>query len=306
MPAVEAAVGEHFGMVRHWLSLSVIAAVSFAAAPAPRPLPTPSGPPLDDAIATTGPTTADDLARLARTDPVGLLDACRRKFKADVRTYRVTFHKQERINGELFPPEVIRLTVREEPYAVLMLWQSGARKVLGTATEGVLFVAGENDGKMIVWRPSALLAKTLVLTPTDRQARASSRYAITEAGLGHILERTYRAWAAERDRGRLHAEYLGTRAVPEAGDRVCHVIKRTCDAPTIDPFVMTEPPPDPSTRPADAVKTITLLIDAETGFQLGSELRRADGELAGAYYYRDIELNPTLGREQFTPAGFKK
>jgi hypothetical protein len=187
-----------------------------------------------------------------------------------------------------------------------MIWEGGARKVLGTATEGVLFVAGENDGKMIVWRPTALLAKTLALSPTDRQARSAARYAVTEAGIGHVLERTYRAWAAERDRGHLHAEYLGTRPVAEVGGRVCHVVRRTCETPTIDPFVMTEPPPDPATRPADAVKTITLLIDAETGFQLGSELRRADGELAGAYYYRDIEVNPSFTREQFTPAAFKK
>lgn len=293
-------------MARPCLILAVVAAISLAAAPAPQASPASSLVHPDDPPAPSGPATPADLARLARTDPVGLLDACRRKFKTDVRTYHATFHKRERINGELFPQEVIHLTVREEPYAVLMLWQSGSRKVLGTATEGALFVAGENDGKMIVWRPSALLAKTLPLSPTDRQARSAARYAITEAGLGHVLERTYRAWANERDRGRLQAEFLGTRPVPEAGGRVCHVIKRTCAAPSIDPFVMTEPPPDAAGRPADAVTTITLLIDAETGFQLGSELRRADGELAGAYYYRDIELNPTFSREQFTPAAFKK
>lgn len=293
-------------MARHSLGLILLCVVSLAAGPSPRPLPTPPGPALEEAPAPSGPATTDDLARLARSDPVGLLDACRRKFRNEVRTYRATFRKQERMNGVLYPPEVIRLTAREEPYAVLMIWERGARKVLGTATEGVLFVAGENDGKMIVWRPAALLAKTLTLSPTDRQARTSARYAVTEAGLGHVLERTYRAWAAERDRGRLRAEFLGTRRADEVGGRMCHVIRRTCDTPTIDPFVMTEPPPDPATRPADAVTTITLMIDAETGLQLGSELRRADGELAGSYYYSDVELNPSFPRTHFTPAAFAR
>lgn len=291
-------------MLRTLVPVGLIAAVCLAAMPTAAP-PVAGDLPPSVELTSGGPTT--DLQTLARTDPVALLDAARRRFRSEVRTYRTKLAKQERIDGTLHPPEVVRVVAREEPYAVLMRWESGQRAVLGTPVEGILFAAGANGGKMTVYRPAARLAflQTIDVGPTDASARSAARYAVTEGGLGHAVERTYRAWAEAQRIGALQTEYLGTRSVPEAGGAVCHVVRRTCP-PQLDPFLMSEKPADPARHPADAFTSITVMIDARTAAQVGSELRRADGELVGAYYWHDLELNPTLPADQFTRAALTR
>lgn len=263
-------------------------------------------------IRTAGPLLTDEeFAALARTDPVRMLEAAVRRYRAEVRGFRAVMHKQERIAGTLYPPEAIRIAVRENPYAALMLWTDGARTVrvggisFGTV-EGVLYAAGENGGNVLAWRPGALFGQVTPAAPFGDQAKLASRYAITEAGPGSGADRTRRAWEAAQAAGRLNVEYLGTKSVPEVGGRVCHVLRRTCDPAETDPFVSADPAPNPVAVTGEAFRTVTLMIDAETWLQLGSELRRADGELVGAYFFRDVELNPPFGPDQFKPAALKK
>lgn len=255
--------------------------------------------------------SADFVLHLAQTDPVAMLEACARHYREHHRGFTATLVKRERIAGTLHPEERIRIAVRDEPYAVQMVWEDGAREVrlaglsLGKI-EGVVYAVGANGGQMTVWRPSAVFAKTISLNPVGDQARAASRYSVTEAGLLQATERTLAAWSEMRRQGKLACKYLGTRPIPELGGRVCHEIQRTCDPPEVDPFLSREPKPNPASAPADAFRTVTVMIDAETWVQVGSELRRDDGDLIGAYYFRDVELNPTFAAKQFTAAGFKK
>jgi hypothetical protein len=290
------------------LSLAAVIPVCLAAGPSPAPVRPADRPIVPDRFSKTLRASEEDLEVLARTDPIALLDACRRR-AARLRGYKATLVKRERVGGRLHDEEVIRTWVRAEPYSVLMIWERGARDVLGTATEGTLYVAGENSGRVKVWRPSArLLPKLMDIHPTDPNspARSASRYAITEGGLLHAPERTYRAWSEAQQAGRLHWAYEGKREVEEVGKRVCHVITRTADPPTVDPFLMDEPPPDPSGRLADASKTVTIMIDAVTWLQVGSRITNPDGELVGEYYFRDVELDPEFTPDQFTPAAFRK
>lgn len=291
-------------MVRHALAVAVIGTACFAAAPCPRPAPT----------VAPGPTTVvagvqprRPLDELAAADPVALLAECRRKFRAEVRGYRATLHKQERTGGALHPPEVVEVAVREEPYAILMRWTAGARGPLGTPIEAALFVAGANAGRMTVWRPTARFAplRQLSLDPADDGARAASRYAISEAGIGHALDRTHQAWAAAKQAGTLRTEFLGRRLVPEVGAE-CLVVRRTGDTPQLDPFRADEPGGDPARRPADAFTSVTVMLDPATGAQLGSELRRADGELVGAYHFRGLVPNPMFPPDQFTANALRR
>ena len=272
---------------------ALVVVVCLTAAPAPRP----AAPSVE--VAATTPA--------ASNDPVALLADCSRRFRAEVRGYRCTLHKQERTGGTLHPPEVVSLAVREEPYAILMKWTAGARGPLGTPIEGALFVAGANAGKMTVWRPSARFSplRLLQLDPADAAARSAARYAISEAGIGHALERTHRAWSAARTAGTLRAESLGRRVVPEVG-RECLVVRRISDLPLLDPFRLDEPAGDPARRPADAFTTVTVMLDPATGAQVGSELTRADSELVGRYFFRDLELNPAFPADQFTAEALKR
>ncbi len=293
-------------MFRHALPAAAVAAACLIAAPAPPPRPS-----LSLAVTTSTSPKPVTLDELAATDPVALLAECGRRFRAEVRGYRCTLHKQERTGGTLHPPEVVSLAVREEPYAILMKWQSGARGPFGTPIEGVVFVAGANAGKMTVWRPSARLSplRLLPVDPADDSARSAARYAVSEAGIGHALARTHRAWThaslMSHSDTALLAEFLGRRMVPEVG-RECLVVRRTCGKPQLDPFRLDEPAGDPARRPADAFTTVTVMLDQATGAQVGSELRRADGALVGAYHFRDLELNPAFPPDQFTPAALKR
>lgn len=290
-------------MIRHALPIIVVAGACLIAAPLPWPKSV-----VRADLATAGvPNKPASLNELAAEDPVALLAECSRRFRAEVRGYRCTLHKQERTGGILHPPEVVSLAVREEPYAILMNWTSGARGPLGTPIEGVMFVAGANDGKMTVWRPSARLAplRLLRLDPADDSARSAARYAVSEAGIGHALDRTHQAWAAARTAGTLRTEFLGCKSVLQVG-RDCLIIRRISEAPLLDPFRLDEPAGDPVRRPADAFTTVTIMLDPATGAQVGSELRRADGELIGSYYFRDLKLNTAFPADQFTVESLKR
>lgn len=295
-------------MASRTLILMATAGVCFAACPIPDSagftVMAASAPLVLEPPSSDTPLTNADFARLAQTDPIAMLSAAIRRYRAEVRSYTARLDKQERVRGTLYPPEVLRISVRDTPYAVKMIWEAGARTVLFAQVEGVLYAAGENGGKIKVWRPTSFL-KLVDSGPNDATARNASRYSITEAGLASALERTYRAWSEADKTQDLQWEFVATHPVPEVGGRVCHIIRRTCTKPELDPFLMSEPRPDASSRPDEAFTTITLMFDAETWLQIGSVLERADHQLIASYYFRDIVLNPTLSADTFTPAGLK-
>ena len=257
------------------------------------------------------PASSAAFAHLARTDPIAMLDASIYRSRSELRGFRAVMHKQERIGGTLFPPEELRIALRESPFAVLMIWTKNPRSAqvggfsLGKV-EGVLYAAGENEGNMLVWRPGALLSPITPSNPVGTPARSASRYAITEPGLTHIAERTRRAWATARDHDRLVWEYVGEKSVPAVGGRRCHVIRRTCQPAEVDPFLSAEPQPTPTPGDQDAFATVTIMLDAETWLQVGSEQHNEAGELVGAYYFREVEQNPAFGPDQFKVSALKK
>jgi hypothetical protein len=242
--------------------------------------------------------TAAEFADLVSTDPVAALQASLARYQREVTGFTATFHKQERIGGKLLAPEVIRVWFRDEPFAVLMLWEQG-----GGLGQGTLYVRGENDGQMKVW-VSRLFTKSV--PPRGAMPRGSARYTIEEFGLAQSTLRTLTAWAAAKQRGELMYEYNGKRAVPEAGGRECFVLKRTCPTDEIDGFVGSEKVTVTDANRADAVRTVTVYLDCETWLQVGTELRRADGEPAGLYYFRDLRVNPPFDKTTFTTASFRK
>ena len=287
---------------RHGGCLLVMAAVAASAVP--------NGPyvSLDE----TSPTVISEPANgkalspeqfdeLVQCDPLASIAAGLTRYKRDVRGMTATLLKQERIGKTLYPQEVVRVAIREEPFAVLMIWESGIRN----SAEGTLYVAGENAGSMKVWRPNALLAKSLTLGTKESLARAASRYCLAESGLYHGQLRTYVRWKAVRDEGTIQVEYRGKKAVPELGGTICHELVRTCNQPECDRYCSDEKPKSAEGAP-DAFVTATIYLDAETGYQVGARLIRADGELIGSYFFRDITFNPVFPAGQFTTDAFKK
>jgi len=234
------------------------------------------------------PPSTDQMEQLAREDPIAFLENTLRRYKREVKSYSVTFHKQERIDGKLQKKELIEACFREEPHSVYFRWTEGARKA-----ERALYVAGENNGKMLA-RPEGALARKLVGDIVERDvdgadARQSSRYPLSEFGLKTVALRTLASWKAAKEKDALHIEFLGEVKVAEAGDRLCYKFRRT----------RYQKPEE------DGITELTAYIDKETWLQVGTVLKGKDGELIAEYYFRDIKLNPEFKEKQFTREALK-
>jgi hypothetical protein len=267
----------------------------------------PLGPPVrTSAPATPAPAlakcgdlpTPERFVELAKTDPLAMLNASMSRYRCEVKGYVCTMHKQERVKGTLGPVEIIRIAFRDDPFAVLMTWQEGAG--LATAT---LYAKGENKGNLKAKTPLGVSDSD----PNGFFARNSSRFSIQDFGIYRGTLRTYTVWKRAADAGRLKTEYLGTKPVPELSGRVCHMIRRTVDPPEVDNFSMADTDlRTPEKFPKEAIGQVTIMIDAETWLHVGSDIRHPDGSLIAAYYFRDLEMNPTFDRGQFLPDVLKK
>ena len=152
-----------------------------------------------------------------------------------------------------------------------------------------------------MWRVSTLTVGTQADLP-----KASARYTVEEFGVLNSTLKTLKAWAAAKEAGELKAEYGGRKVMAEAGGRECFVIKRVCPADQIDPFISGGDPVkvDDKNR-KDSFRTVTVYIDCQTRWQVGTEQHRHDGELIASYWFRDIDPNPTFTDDTFTTKSFK-
>ena len=298
-PLVPDATATGFAMLSRTLTALGVAAVCLCAAPyTPPAVPTAAA---SESVPTSDRPlpSAAEFAALVQSDPVAALEASVRRYRQDVKKgFTAAFHKQERIGGKLRDPEVIRVAFKDEPFSVRMLWEKG-----GGLGQGTVYVRGENDGQMKVW-VSRLFVKGV--DPRGAMPRESARYGIEGFGLLKSAIRTRDAWAESKKAGELRVEFLGRRAIPELGGRECFVVRRTCPADEIDAFVSGEPEAVTDKNRADAFRTVTVHLDCETWLQVGTLLHRADGTPAGAYWFRDVQLDPPFDRDTFTTAAFKR
>jgi hypothetical protein len=270
--------------MRYPLFLALCLAVVPDVPPSGRPAAAPIAVVKDDGTAL--PNEAR-LERLARTDPVAFLEACLRRYDREVKGYRATLQKRERLAGKVQDLEVIDVAFREKPFSVLFDWREGAGRAQRT-----LYVQGQNEGKLLV-RPSRPLAFRLVgvvaRDPEGPDARAAGRYPLPGFGIKIGIQRILAAWQAARAKGELHVEYLGQRRVPEAGNRLCYVFRRC-------PYAKPE---------EDGITDLTMFVDVESWLQVGTILKGDDG-LIGEYYFRDVRLNPDFPAKTFTRQALEK
>jgi hypothetical protein len=276
---------------------------------------------------------SDEFEELAKSDPVGMLAQCLSRYQREVKGgIQATLQKQERVQGKPKPPEappveVIDLFVRGDvpdpqtqktEIEVVMKWRSGARKALGIGAEirGTLFSekpAPEGlGGKVVTWRPEASFGAMSGPLPANSDlAKTQSRYCIRDAGLYRGMLRTHTAWKARKEAGTLKTEYLGRVKLEPAGGRECYAVKRLCPQPEVDAFEIGGTPDlDPKAVAAEGFTEVTIYIDAERWLQIGSELYRTEPDgtrvLIGAYYFRDLNLDPTFPPDAFTRDGLKR
>jgi hypothetical protein len=273
---------------------------------------------------------ADEFEQLAKNDPVAMLEKCLLRYQREVKDgFQSTLEKEERVMGELHPREEILLSVRGDVpdlqtnktnIEVLMKWLKGAREAgkLGIKSEvkGVLYAEEMNKKSMMTWRPKAWLSEYSVSIDGD-DAKAASRYCIRDAGLYRVMLRTHQVWNRRKAEGSLDTEYIGMKPVEKAGGLQCYIVKRVCRTTEVDAFMVktdreSEGLNDDAANISldklgkEGFSEVTIMIDAKRWLQVGTELRRANGELIGAYYFRDVELNPKFSNDTFLKDGLLK
>jgi hypothetical protein len=250
--------------------LTALSGTPTASFPAPHPAPPPD-------VSAPAPVGASPL-----DEPLRLIAEARRAY-ADVRDYRCTLIKRERMNGKLSDDDVVTMSVRTEPFSVDLQWV----KPDDSVGQEACYVAGRNDGKMRA-KSSGLLGALgfLSLDPNDDRAKETSRHAITEAGIGNLIERMARDWEQERRLGltQVHlAEY-------DYNHRRCTRVE--------------------TIRSSDAAGRFTcgrteIYFDQETHLPVRIECydwpRCAGdpGELLEVYSYAHLKLNVGLGDDVF-------
>jgi hypothetical protein len=271
--------------IRRWyFGLALLLAMSLAmGAGEPPPRLTLDKSPTPPTVPAGGPAVAP--AAPAQTspmdEPLRLLGAARQAY-ADVRDYTCLLIKRERMQGQLQPDHLITMRVRTQPFSVYLQWQEP--KAL--AGQEACYVTGRNNGMM---RAHATGLSGLVgfvsIDPRDPRAMEHSRHCITEAGIGHLIERYSQSWEEERRRGRTEV-HIGDF---EYNKRPCTRVETIHSAG------------------AGTVYYRSLVyFDKETHLPIRTEnydwpkpRGNPDGDLAEVYSYVDLRLNVRLGDEAF-------
>jgi hypothetical protein len=228
----------------------------------------------------------DDMERLAKNDPIAFLQWCIRRYDREVKGYTATLRKQERIDGEIEPSEIIDVAFREDPFSVRMQWKEGARRA-----SALVYVKGENRDQLLI-RPNGIFSVAGVVPrdPYGSDAKKGGRYPVPEFGIKIGMQRTLTSWQKAQKDKTLRVEYLGVKKIKEAGDRPCWVLKRTRYAKPEE----------------DSISQLTIFVDTETWLQVGTILKGDDDKFIGEYFFRDIKLNPEFPRDAFARSAIQR
>jgi hypothetical protein len=161
---------------------------------------TPSGSANPDVPADPGVQPAANQAAAAASPldrPLQLANLARATYQK-IQNYTCLMIKQEHIDGQLQPENVIEMTLRNQPFSVYLRWLA-PRQFVG---QEACYVAGRNNNMMRVHTTGLAGAFGFVsIAPDDPRVLKNSRHLITEAGIGNLLEKLARGWDQERRQG---------------------------------------------------------------------------------------------------------
>jgi hypothetical protein len=221
----------------------------------------------------TGPSPMDEPRRLIRNAQLAF---------QDVHDYTCILIKRERLRQQMQPDHLISMRVRSQPFSIYMKWQA-PRSLEG---QEACYVAGKNNGMMRVHSSGLLsLIGWVPLDPRDPRAMDNTHHAITEAGIGNLIERLAKRWDEE---WRINQTQVN---VSE-----CEVNHRACTR-----VELTHPPGGKFTFYRSLV-----YFDKETRLPLRIENYSwpqprgpSEGFLEEVYSYVDVRLNVKLPDEAF-------
>ena len=196
---------------------------------------------------------------------------------ARVNHYTATFLIQERLEGELRPPQWLELKFKR-PFKVYLHWLTGKN-----AGRRALYPAGVDGNELWVRVPILVGAVTVSLDPHSPRARKDSRHAITDVGIGRLLD----FFSDNAYRGLQRGEV----AVEDGGqgttfDRQTHRYRLHFPSDPVKGYYC---------------KTALIDVDREYRLPIYTEIFDWDGQLIERYGYHDLRLNPGLTDEDFNP-----
>lgn len=119
-----------------------------------------------------------------------------------VDSYTVLFTKEERINGDLMGPQILDMKVQHAPhFAVYMKWQNGEKG------RQVLYSDEYDDGCLsLKFGGFKKLLPALRVDPNCANAKAESRYPVTQAGVLNMCRKLLKS--REEEAGRDDIDYI--------------------------------------------------------------------------------------------------
>lgn len=123
---------------------------------------------------------------------------------AGVTSYTGIFDKRELLSGSRVLVQRNILFKFMKPGSLYMKWTDG-----GENSAEVLYVPGENDGKLLMHKGGLMRFINLSLEPSGRLAMRDNRHPVTEAGIGAILERIVNDYRRSAKEPESRIRYMG-------------------------------------------------------------------------------------------------
>lgn len=257
------------------------------------------GPVEGEAIASVVPPPAPDtsltpeqkLQRHLQADPADALKALLANYEREIRDYRCTFIKKERVNGTLCDEQVMEAKFKEDPFSVYLNWT----ELGGSLAQKAIYVDGKwtgDDGeKMAQVNPAGIigvLAKRVKQDIHGASAERASRKFIDDFGLANSLRMIIHYDDKAYQRGELSLRYVGE---GEIAGRPTFVIERHL----------------PYTGENGEYPEAYLIVHIDQAYGLPaaamgySSDKPSDDTLLGSYLWTNVELNVGLTDADFAP-----
>jgi len=217
------------------------------------------------------------------------------QLRGSLRDYTATLERQERVNEQLLPAETITLKIRQALTAEQNAGEAVARGIYtrhespaSLQGQEAIYVEGENDGNIVAHTTGVLNLRRFYLPPTGFLAMRGSRYPMTEAGFEVLIQRMLERGPRDRDFGPCEVR----------ADRQALVNGRSCTM-----FEIVHPKPE---GPYD-FHIARIAIDDQLNLPIHYESftwpKEPGGrpELLERYTYTNIQINPGLPAETFSP-----
>lgn len=198
-----------------------------------------------------------------------------------VPTMTAVFQKQERIDDEMKPLNVMDLKVRREPLGIYMKWQQP------DAGQELIWRHGAFDGKIVVcpagWRRKVM--PMVKVDPTGDLAMAVSRRPITNIGIWNFTKRLHETVASD--------------VVLDPAQKISMTTGDEVGGSPVYRFTFENPQPSTRSPFQKMVIFYDRKLEVPVAFELYSWTADKKGQLEESYLFRDLKLDVPLSEVDF-------